>query len=96
MQISYDISPKVTLQVIGTNLWNTCFGGSNAPWLTGHKTGCWYTTPAAYIGNFYNPGNSIQQAFAFPYAPAFGNVFQQAYGGQANPFNLYINAQIKL
>jgi len=95
MQISYDVSPKITLQLIGTNLYNTCFGGSNEPWNINHKTGCWYTS-GIYTGNFYNPGNQLQPGFGFPYQPSIANVFQQTYGGQANPFNLFINAQVKL
>jgi hypothetical protein len=95
LQLSYDVSPKVSLQLIATNLWNTCFGGSKEPWNTGHQTGCWYTS-GIYVGNFYNPGNALQPAFKFPYSPTFGSVFQQAYGGQANPFNLFLNATIKL
>jgi hypothetical protein len=95
MQISYDVSPKITLRLIGTNIWNTCFGGSNVPWVQSHTVGCWYTS-GTYAGNFYNPGNVVQQAFRFPYVPTFSTVFQQAYGGQANPFNLFINAEIKL
>jgi hypothetical protein len=95
MQISYDVSPTITLQLIGTNLWNTCFGGSNEPWNTSHSTGCWYTS-GIYTGNFYNPGNPMQPAFAFPYTPTFSNVFQQTYGGQVNPFQLFLSAQIKI
>jgi len=55
------------------------------PWNSaGPKIGCWYTagtTPANYAGNFYNPGNSFQApGEQYPYAPTFGNVFQQSYG----------------
>ena len=95
MQISYDVSPKITIQLIATNIWNTCFGGSNEPWNQSHTTGCWYTS-GIYAGNFYNPGNAMQPAFAFPYTPTFSNVFQQTYGGAANPFNLFINATVKM
>jgi hypothetical protein len=96
MQLSYDISPKVTIQVVGTNLWNTCFGGSRVPWATNSKTGCWYTQSGGVIGNFYNPGNTLQPAYAFPYAPSFTTVFQQTYGAQTSPPNVYVNAIIKL
>ncbi|HZZ64060.1 MAG TPA: hypothetical protein VFE17_01050, partial [Candidatus Baltobacteraceae bacterium] len=95
LQISYDVSPKVTLQLVAANLWNTCFGGSKEPWDQNHQVGCWYTS-AIYSGNFYNPGNPMQTAFQYPYTPTFGNVFQQTYGAAANPFNLYLNAQVKL
>lgn len=95
LQLSYDVSPKVKVTLVATNLYNSCFGGSKEPWNTDSKTGCWYTG-SLYEGNFYNPGVTQQAAFQNPYVPTFGNVFQQAYGGQANPFNLYLNAQVKL
>jgi hypothetical protein len=95
LQLSYDVSPKVTLQVLGTNLLNMCFGGTKEPWITNVHTGCWYTTPGAYIGNFFNPGNSLQPAYAFPYAPSLTTVFQQTYGAQTNPANVYFSAIIK-
>jgi hypothetical protein len=94
MMLSYDVSPKITIQVVGTNLYNRCFGGSNVPWAQPGSYGCWYTS-GFYDGNFYNPGNTVQQAFVFPYVPTFSTVFQQAYGGQANPANVYINAVIR-
>jgi hypothetical protein len=95
LQMSYELSPKVTVSLIATNLYNNCFGGSKEPWNTDSKTGCWYTG-SIYDGNFYNPGVYQEAAFQYPYVPTFGNVFQQAYGGQANPINLYLTAQIKL
>jgi hypothetical protein len=95
MQLSYDVSPKITLQVVGTNLFNQCFGGSHVPWAQGPKLGCWYTTPGAYVGNFYNPGNALQPAFAFPYGPSLTTVFQQTYGGSTSPANVYFNAIVK-
>jgi hypothetical protein len=95
MQISYDVSPKVSISLIATNIFNRCFGGSKEPWNQNNQVGCWYTS-GIYAGNFYNPGDPMQLAFKYPYQPTFGNVFQQAYGGQANPFNLFINATVKI
>jgi hypothetical protein len=96
MQITYQATPKLSISLLATNLYNSCFGGTKEPWMTNHTTGCWYTAGGQYTGNFYNPGDNVQQFTKYPYQPAFGNVFQQAYGGQANPFNLYITANVKL
>ena len=84
LQITYQATPRVTLQLLGVNIYNNCFGGTKAPWITDKKTGCWYTAGGQYTGNFFNPGDTIQPFTAFPYQPTFGNVFQQAYGGEAS------------
>lgn len=98
LQLSYDVSPKVTITATMVNVYTRCWGGSNVPWSLGAGTvGCWYSNGAlGYDGNFYNPGNAIQPAVRYPYGPTFGNVFQQAYGGQANPFNLFLSAEVKI
>ena len=96
MQITYQASPRVTLQLLGVNIYNNCFGGTKQVWITDKKTGCWYTAGGQYTGNFFNPGDTIQPFTAFPYQPTFGNVFQQAYGGEANPFQLFFSATVKL
>jgi hypothetical protein len=78
---------------------NQCFGGSQVPWnVWGPHLGCWYNSVGAvgYVGNVYNPGNSLQPAAAYPYIPSYGTVFQQTYGTASNPFQLFLSAQIKL
>ncbi len=105
MQISYDISPKITLQLTMANIINTCFGGTKAPWTTGTGTPhvCSYTSPFANsgfvgntVGNFYNPGTPIQQQWAYPYLPFFGVYNPNVTGGGNQPFNLFIDARVKL
>ena len=99
VQISYAASKRVTFQAQLVNVVNQCFGGSKEPWTNaGSKVGCWYGTPptAAYAGNFYNPGNSFQSTAAQPYGPTIGNVFQQAYGGQTNPFQAFFSMNVTL
>ncbi|MBV8819008.1 MAG: TonB-dependent receptor, partial [Acidobacteriaceae bacterium] len=96
MQITYQASPRITLQLLAVNVYNRCFGGTQAVWRTNSNTGCWYTAGGQYTGNFYNPGDVVQPFTAFPYQPTFGNVFQQAYGGQANPFQMFFSANIKI
>lgn len=99
-QVAYEATPRITLSLLGVNLYNGCFGGTKMPWLTNHRTGCWYTSGVQYTGNFYNPGDRLQPFTAQPYQPSvstnFTDNFQNAYGTQANPFQLYISAQVKL
>jgi hypothetical protein len=96
MQVSYDVNPHIKLTATAANLYNTCFGGTQVPWAAGNKLGCWYTSSATYAGNFYNPGNLLQPQVVNPYIFATGNTFQQIYGGQVNPVNLYFEAEFKL
>jgi hypothetical protein len=97
LQIRYDVSPKISITLLGSNLFTSCFGGSNVPWKVGGKSiGCWYTGAAGYDGNFFNPGVYQEPAFGNSYIPTFGNVFQQAYGSQANPANVYLTVNIKV
>ena len=99
MQATYDVSSKLTLRMTAANLYTTCFGGTKMPWTNvpySPQAGCWYGTPAAYIGNFYNPGDNVQQLVKNAYAPQFGNVFQQIYGAQSNPFQLFVTAEMKI
>jgi hypothetical protein len=95
LQVDYDITPRITLSAVATNLLDTCFGGTKVPWAQNNRLGCWYTA-SSYAGNFYNPGDSFQGTNGLPYAPTFGSVFQSAYGAQANPINLYFTAKVKL
>ncbi|MDB5094950.1 MAG: hypothetical protein JWO85_3051, partial [Candidatus Eremiobacteraeota bacterium] len=59
------------------------------------KAGCDYGG-GQFVSNFYNPGDTIQNGFQYPYSPNFGNVFQSTTGGQANPFQAYATLNIKL
>ncbi|MEO6991170.1 MAG: TonB-dependent receptor, partial [Candidatus Baltobacteraceae bacterium] len=99
LQASYDVSNKVTLRLTAANVITSCFGGTKEPWTSvpnQSTVGCWYTSPGGYIGNVYNPGNQLQQPIKNSYVPTLGNTFQQAYGGQNNPLQLFLSAEIKL
>jgi hypothetical protein len=104
-QFSYDVSPKVTLQLTAADLWHSCFGGSSEPWTKASapsKVNCGYYANGWYAGgNWYN-GSSPQDAAAnygvsaYPwesqsYVPKVNN----SIGGYI-PFTLYLQAQIKL
>jgi hypothetical protein len=98
LQLGYDVSPKVHANILFTNLFNRCFGGSKMPWSTGvtapSSTTCGYGG-GTQVFNWYNgsgpndvaangplPANS-----AHTYAP-FAQPFQ--------PLNVYFQLQFKL
>jgi hypothetical protein len=109
LQATYDVSPKVTLQLTATNLWHTCFGGSSEPWTTGvykpSSTICGYRYAAdgydgSYVSNLYNGtsptdtaanGITVQPWQLQSYQPKANNTI-----GGFFPFNLYLQAQVKL
>jgi hypothetical protein len=112
LQISYDVSSKVKVTLTGTNVFHTCFGGQAEPWtaanppspnICGYLPAGGYLNSSVYPANFYN-GTSIYDkaankvtspaAFNQSYLPAaLGN---SALGASVPPFNLYLNAQIKI
>ncbi len=90
MQVSYDLSKRVTLVANFANLAATCFGGSKVPWAV--SGACAYGTPVGGsgippIGNFYNPGQTLQPLLTVPYGPGFG---------AAPPLNVYVEARVKI
>ncbi|MBV8531985.1 MAG: TonB-dependent receptor, partial [Candidatus Eremiobacteraeota bacterium] len=36
LQVSYDVSPRIKLTVLGANLFHSCFGGTTAPWTSAY------------------------------------------------------------
>ena len=65
LQLSYDVSPKITLVGTLANIFNTCWGGSSEPWTVSNGKVCHYGIVGAgaipAVGNVYNPGSTIQQ-----------------------------------
>jgi hypothetical protein len=99
LQLTYQVSKNISLQLTGVNVFNRCFGGSAMPWNNvGTVLGCWYGTPPyGWAGNSYSPGDSFQPFLQYPYQPIVGyNASQQAYGVQSNPFQLFISANFRL
>jgi hypothetical protein len=88
MQISYELSPKVTLVANLTNLVNSCFGGTKVAWAV--TKACGYGVvgggTTGDVGNTYNPGAVIQPYVNTPYEPTFPGL----------PFSIYVNAKIKI
>ena len=99
LQLSYEVSPKVTLVGTFANLVNTCFGGSKEPWNVDNRNVCSYglvygglVNP---VGNVFNPGATIQPGVAYPYQAALGAVNVNG-NSTKTPFNFYLDARIKL
>ena len=101
LQVGYDLSKRVHANMLVTNLFNRCFGGSKAPWTQGVNAPgsiiCGYSPFAGpYVSNYYN-GSS-------PYDTAANGTavmpnMAHAYGPAAQPFqplNLYFQVNFKI
>jgi hypothetical protein len=93
LQVSYDLSRNVTVQLTAANVFATCFGGSKVPWNVG-RLGCNYQNGLA-VGNFFNPGDQIQNGFLYPYVPTLATSLQSVSTESPNPFALFIDFKIK-
>lgn len=95
LSISYDISKKLTVNVIAANIFNRCFGGTNVAWSTGNL-GCSYEQAGTYVANVYNPGDVVQKYAAQPYIPVLGGALQSVSATSPLPFELYVNLKLHL
>jgi hypothetical protein len=97
-QLSYEASKTVTLVANFANILNRCFGGTNVRWSVPGV--CTYNVLAdgysGDIGNLYNPGQAIQPYVNTPYEPGLPGGGGGENLGTAFPFNVYVNARIKL
>jgi hypothetical protein len=92
MEVSYDMSPRVGLQLNLTNLFSTCFGGSSEAWTVyADKRACGYEVSGYGLlttaGNVYNPGSTFQPIVQYPYMPSFSST---------SPFGAYLDINFKL
>jgi hypothetical protein len=110
LQLSYELSPKIKLTLLGAGLFHSCFGGSSAPWTTANPPSnvvCGYTPDGGalnstlYPGNFYNgtgigdrAANKATTPWTQSYIPLGSN--SGAIGASVPPINLYFNAQVKI
>ena len=110
LQVTYDLSSKIKLSILGANLFHACFGGTTEPWTTANPPSnviCGYTPAGGslnstlYPSNFYNgtgigdyKANGARTPFTQSYYPTSGN--NGAIGGAPPPINVYFNAQIKI
>ena len=110
LQVTYEASPRLTVTLTGANLFHSCFGGSAEPWTAANPPGpniCGYAGAGSalnstiYPANFYNgtgindfAANKFHTPYQQSYYPTIGN--NGGIGGALQPFNLYINAQVKI
>jgi hypothetical protein len=110
LQVSYDVSPRIKLTVLGASLFHTCFGGSSEPWTSAYPPSnvvCGYTPAGGvlnstlYPANWYNgtgindfAANKARTQFQQSYLPSGLN--NGAIGAAVPPINVYFNAQVKI
>jgi hypothetical protein len=92
IQMSYDVSPRISLQLNLTNVFSTCFGGSKEAWTVyADKKACGYISSGygllTPMGNVFNPGAKLQPIVRYPYMPWFGST---------SPFGAYLDVKFKL
>ncbi len=104
LQLSYDVSPRVTLVGTLANIVNYCWGGSKEPWaFTNDGNICSYgiNNSAGIIPpvtNVYNPVpafTGFQRIAQYPYAAYLGPVNVDG-DSTKMPFNFYLEARIKM
>ncbi len=89
-QIAYDVNKRFTLVGNFANIVNRCWGGTKVPFAVNHACSYAPTYGAGSgpqpIGNAFNPGWNLQPLLTTPYDPVFPGF----------PFNMYVEARIKL
>jgi hypothetical protein len=103
LQATYDISPKLRIQLTGAGIFHACWGGTAEPWSATTPAGgviCGYTPNGFYTANAYN-GTSPYDTKANGHVPmsweteSYIPKFNNTSGGYL-PFNLFITGQIRL
>lgn len=100
LQLSYDVSPKITLVGTFANIINRCWGGSKEAWTVSDSNICSYGINNSAgivppVGNVYNPGAQIQPFVQYPYERYLSPVNVDG-NSTKQPFNFYLEARIKL
>jgi TonB dependent receptor len=106
IQVSYDVSPKLRIQLTGANLFRTCFGGSAEPWTAATPPSpnvCGYATNGNYYTSNYYNGTSPEDRTANPGGGTIRSLLQ-SYGPSGSngataiplPFTLFVQAQIRI
>ena len=105
LQIGYQLSPRVKVNLLLANLVNACFGGSSEPWtkqFPPNNYTCGYADNSYYVSNFYNGyspndikanGVPLNSAFSQSYTPAYADTNAITL---PNPFNAYLQFNISL
>lgn len=102
-QVKYELSNRVTANLVLANIYNRCFGGTSTPWSSAYPAGnpvCGYNTNLGFVGT--QPGAGFFNG-ASPSDPAngpslFANTIKYPYTGLSSflPFNAYLTVQFKL
>ncbi|HEY2473900.1 MAG TPA: TonB-dependent receptor, partial [Candidatus Cybelea sp.] len=109
LQLSYDVTPRIQVVGILTNIFNYCWGGSSTPWSFNDGNICGYGnvlgtiypvapygTPGAIVNPPGYPGSIIQSFRKFPYQPTFGPALVSAENTSTKtPLQFYLTANIK-
>jgi Carboxypeptidase regulatory-like domain/TonB dependent receptor len=110
LQLSYDVSPRIQLVGILTNLVNYCWGGTKTPWSVNDGNVCAYNNVSGTIypvapygvpGAIVNPpgfnGSIIQPFRKYPYEPNFGPALVSAENfSTKEPLEFYLTANLRL
>ncbi len=105
LQMSYQITTRVKVNLLLANLVNACFGGSSTPWSKQFPPNgytCGYIPNFYYVSNFFNGTSPHDKgANAVALNPAFQQSFIPAYADTnsfvlPNPFNAYLQFNINL
>jgi hypothetical protein len=101
LQLSYQLTPRVSASVTLANLLQSCFGGQHTAFTYfWNSQTCIYTNLAGGpstppVGNAYNPGANVQTFLRYPYEPYFGTYNDQT-SSLSEPFNAYFNIRVKI
>lgn len=100
LQLSYDVSPNVTLVGTLANIVNTCFGGSKEAWTVNDSNVCSYGINNSAgivepVGNVFNPGATIQPFVKYPYELSLSPVNVDSFSTKM-PFNFFLEARVKM
>jgi outer membrane receptor protein involved in Fe transport len=89
LQLSYDVTPRLTIVTNLVNIVNTCFGGSKTAFTVGGTCGYGVLAGGATgaVGNTYNPGSPVQPYVALPYSPTWAGI---------TPFGIFVSARAKI
>ncbi len=103
-QMKYELSNRVTANLVLANIYNRCFGGSSTPWSSAEPPGnpvCGYVANPAYVGSQpgagFFVGNSPTASQNNPGSVFSRNVYH-SYTGVTSflPFNAYLTVQFKI
>lgn len=100
LAISYDLTKQTKANLLFSNVFHQCFGGTSTRWSTQFAPGqstCAYFVNGLYPANFYNgsgPNDLVANGVA-P-VPILSHPYLPTYGNQPFPFNMYFTMSFKM